>query len=45
MLVSGVVMAIPAKVPAVLSSVMSEETTIPGWVLRKKASGKVRIWW
>ncbi|EKD35952.1 MAG: hypothetical protein ACD_75C01708G0004 [uncultured bacterium] len=44
MLLTGTAKAIPAKLPAVLSSVMSEETTVPGWVVRKKFRGRVRIW-
>ena len=44
MLLTGTAKAMPAKLPAVLSSVMSDETTMPGWVVRKKLKGRVRMW-
>ncbi len=40
----GTATAMPAKFPDVVSSVIREDTTIPGWVLLKKLSGRVRIW-
>jgi len=42
-LVTGTATAMPAKVPEVVSSVIRDETTMPGWVLLKKFSGSVRM--
>jgi len=44
MLLTGTATACPTSSPAATTSVTSEETTIPEEVLRKKLSGRVRMW-
>jgi len=42
-LVKGTATAIPTKLPGIVSSLIKEFTTVPGWVLLKKLKGIFKI--
>ncbi len=41
---TGTASAMPTKLEGSASSEPIDETTMPGWVLRKKLSGRVMMW-